>query len=80
MSHFEAIYTDCRRQTRMRRTSEWPSMLEGKMDRGLEILDTYWTRYVVISTGSILQPPSRITKGELSYHTMKIGDNVFIGM
>jgi len=36
-------------------------------------------RYTLISTGSILRPPSRLHKGAMSYHPLKIGDHTFIG-
>ncbi|KAF2005618.1 trimeric LpxA-like protein [Amniculicola lignicola CBS 123094] len=36
-------------------------------------------RCTVISTGSVIRPPSRISRGEVHYYPMKIGDNVFIG-
>jgi dynactin-5 len=37
-------------------------------------------RCTVISTGSIIKPPSRISRGQVHYYPMKIGDNVFVGM
>ncbi|CAO2651839.1 Nn.00g001220.m01.CDS01 [Neocucurbitaria sp. VM-36] len=36
-------------------------------------------RCTVISTGSIIKPPSRISRGQVHYYPMKIGDNVFVG-
>lgn len=36
-------------------------------------------RYTFISTGSILRPPSRMHKGVISYHPLKIGDHTFVG-
>ncbi|KAG9201022.1 hypothetical protein B5807_03349 [Epicoccum nigrum] len=36
-------------------------------------------RCTVISTGSVIKPPSRISRGEVHYYPMKIGDNVFVG-
>ncbi|KAF2269813.1 trimeric LpxA-like protein [Lojkania enalia] len=36
-------------------------------------------RCTVISTGSVIKPPSRISRGQVHYYPMKIGDNVFIG-
>ncbi len=37
-------------------------------------------RCTVISTGSVIKPPSRISRGQVHYYPMKIGDNVFVGM
>ncbi|KAF2785780.1 trimeric LpxA-like protein, partial [Melanomma pulvis-pyrius CBS 109.77] len=36
-------------------------------------------RCTIISTGSVLKPPSRISRGVIQYYPMKIGDNVFVG-
>ena len=36
-------------------------------------------RYTVVATGCTLRPPARITRGQMSYFPMRIGDNVFIG-
>ncbi|KAH7386085.1 trimeric LpxA-like protein [Pyrenochaeta sp. MPI-SDFR-AT-0127] len=36
-------------------------------------------RCTVISTGSVIKPPSRISRGQVHYYPMKIGDNVFVG-
>ncbi|KAF2502613.1 trimeric LpxA-like protein, partial [Lophium mytilinum] len=36
-------------------------------------------RCTVISTGSVIKPPSRISRGAVHYYPMKIGDNVFVG-
>ncbi|GME57841.1 putative dynactin subunit 5 protein [Neofusicoccum parvum] len=36
-------------------------------------------RCTVIGAGCVIKPPSRISRGTLSYYPMKIGDNVFIG-
>ncbi|KAF2014906.1 trimeric LpxA-like protein [Aaosphaeria arxii CBS 175.79] len=36
-------------------------------------------RCTVVSTGSVIKPPSRISRGQVHYYPMKIGDNVFIG-
>ncbi|KAF2740252.1 trimeric LpxA-like protein [Polyplosphaeria fusca] len=36
-------------------------------------------RCTVISTGSTIKPPSRISRGAVHYYPMKIGDNVFVG-
>jgi dynactin-5 len=36
-------------------------------------------RCTVISTGSVIKPPCRISRGQMHYYPMKIGDNVFIG-
>ncbi|KAF2140672.1 uncharacterized protein K452DRAFT_229828 [Aplosporella prunicola CBS 121167] len=33
----------------------------------------------VVSTGCVIKPPARISRGQLNYYPMKIGDNVFIG-
>jgi dynactin-5 len=33
----------------------------------------------VISTGSVIKPPARISRGQVHYYPMKIGDNVFVG-
>ncbi|KAK4695886.1 dynactin 5, partial [Lecanoromycetidae sp. Uapishka_2] len=32
-------------------------------------------RYTLISTGSILRPPSRLHKGAMTYYPLKIGDH-----
>lgn len=37
-------------------------------------------RCTVISTGSVIKPPARISRGQVHYYPMKIGDNVFVGM
>lgn len=37
-------------------------------------------RCTVISQGSVIKPPSRISRGQVHYYPMKIGDNVFVGM
>ncbi|GAB7352307.1 hypothetical protein MBLNU459_g2759t2 [Dothideomycetes sp. NU459] len=36
-------------------------------------------RYSIIATGCTLRPPARISRGQMSYYPMRIGDNVFIG-
>jgi len=36
-------------------------------------------RCTVISTGSVIKPPSRVSRGQIHYYPMKIGDNVFVG-
>jgi dynactin-5 len=36
-------------------------------------------RCTVISTGSVIRPPYRISRGQVHYYPMKIGDNVLIG-
>ncbi|OAK95571.1 trimeric LpxA-like protein [Phaeosphaeriaceae sp. SRC1lsM3a] len=36
-------------------------------------------RCTVISTGSVIKPPCRISRGSVHYYPMKIGDNVFVG-
>jgi dynactin-5 len=36
-------------------------------------------RYTVVATGCTLKPPSRISRGQMTYYPMRIGDNVFIG-
>ncbi|CAN9457120.1 unnamed protein product [Alternaria alternata] len=36
-------------------------------------------RCTVISQGSVIKPPSRISRGQVHYYPMKIGDNVFVG-
>jgi dynactin-5 len=36
-------------------------------------------RCTVISTGSVIKPPCRVSKGQVHYYPMKIGDNVFVG-
>ncbi|KAF2470090.1 trimeric LpxA-like protein [Lindgomyces ingoldianus] len=36
-------------------------------------------RCTVISTGSVIKPPCRISRGQVHYYPMKIGDNVFVG-
>ncbi|KAG9671341.1 trimeric LpxA-like protein, partial [Aureobasidium melanogenum] len=36
-------------------------------------------RYTVVATGCTLKPPSRISRGQMAYYPMRIGDNVFIG-
>lgn len=36
-------------------------------------------RCTVISTGSVIRPPYRISRGQVHYYPMKIGDNVFVG-
>jgi hypothetical protein len=37
-------------------------------------------RCTVISTGCVIKPPSRVSRGTVHYYPMKVGDNVFIGM
>jgi hypothetical protein len=41
----------------------------------------FWqrNRYTVVATGCTLKPPSRISRGQMAYYPMRIGDNVFIG-
>lgn len=34
----------------------------------------------VVSTGTVLKPPCRMSRGAPNFYPMKIGDNVFIGM
>ncbi|KAL9129413.1 MAG: hypothetical protein Q9217_002118, partial [Psora testacea] len=36
-------------------------------------------RYSFVSTGAVLKPPSRMHKGQVVYHPLKIGDHVFVG-
>jgi dynactin-5 len=36
-------------------------------------------RCTVISTGSVIKPPCRISRGQVHYYPMKIGDNVLVG-
>ncbi|KAF2748723.1 trimeric LpxA-like protein [Sporormia fimetaria CBS 119925] len=36
-------------------------------------------RCTVISTGSVIRPPYRISRGQIHYYPLKIGDNVFVG-
>ncbi|KAF2126767.1 trimeric LpxA-like protein [Dothidotthia symphoricarpi CBS 119687] len=36
-------------------------------------------RCTVISTGSVIKPPCRISRGQVQYYPMKIGDNVYVG-
>ncbi|KAK8209630.1 trimeric LpxA-like protein [Phyllosticta capitalensis] len=36
-------------------------------------------RCTIISPGTTIRPPSRLSRGTLSHYPMKIGDNVFIG-
>lgn len=36
-------------------------------------------RYTVIATGTVLRPPCRISRGQMAYYPIRIGDNVFIG-
>lgn len=36
-------------------------------------------RCTVISTGSVIKPPARLSRGEIHYYPIKIGDNVFVG-
>ncbi|OJD34228.1 dynactin subunit 5 protein [Diplodia corticola] len=36
-------------------------------------------RCTVIGPNCVIKPPSRISRGQLSYYPMKIGDNVFVG-
>ncbi|KAL1297444.1 hypothetical protein AAFC00_004973 [Neodothiora populina] len=36
-------------------------------------------RYTVVATGTTLRPPARVSRGQMSYYPMRIGDNVFIG-
>ncbi|KAL9103027.1 MAG: hypothetical protein Q9163_001886 [Psora crenata] len=36
-------------------------------------------RYSFMSVGSVLKPPSRLHKGQMVYHPLKIGDHVFVG-
>ena len=36
-------------------------------------------RCTIISTGTVVQPPGRISRGVFTYYPMKIGDNVFVG-
>lgn len=36
-------------------------------------------RCTVISTGCVIKPPSRVSRGTVHYYPMKVGDNVFIG-
>ncbi|KAF2272507.1 uncharacterized protein EI97DRAFT_436879 [Westerdykella ornata] len=37
-------------------------------------------RCTVISTGTVLRPPQRVSRGSVHFYPMKIGDNVFVGM
>ncbi|KAF2757781.1 trimeric LpxA-like protein, partial [Pseudovirgaria hyperparasitica] len=34
---------------------------------------------VVVSSGSVLRPPSRVSRGIVQFYPMKVGDHVFIG-
>ncbi|KAF2153883.1 dynactin [Myriangium duriaei CBS 260.36] len=36
-------------------------------------------RYAVVATGTTLRPPCRISRGQMAYYPIRIGDNVFIG-
>jgi dynactin-5 len=36
-------------------------------------------RCTVVSTGSVIKPPCRTSKGMPHYYPIKIGDNVFVG-
>lgn len=36
-------------------------------------------RCTIISTGCVLKPPCRMSRGVMNYYPMRIGDNVFIG-
>ncbi|KAI9709282.1 MAG: hypothetical protein M1820_003402 [Bogoriella megaspora] len=36
-------------------------------------------RYTVVSTGCIIHPPSRLSRGVMHYYPIKIGDHVYIG-
>ncbi|KAF2483941.1 trimeric LpxA-like protein [Neohortaea acidophila] len=36
-------------------------------------------RSTIIATNSIIRPPNRLHKGQMTYIPMRIGDNVFIG-
>ncbi|OMP87856.1 Dynactin subunit 5 [Diplodia seriata] len=36
-------------------------------------------RCTVIGPGCVIKPPARVSRGQLSYYPMKIGDNVFVG-
>ncbi|KAH7132266.1 trimeric LpxA-like protein [Dendryphion nanum] len=36
-------------------------------------------RCTVISTGSVIKPPCRPSRGQMHYYPMKIGDNVYVG-
>jgi dynactin-5 len=36
-------------------------------------------RCTVISTASVIKPPCRMSRGQMHYYPMKIGDNVFVG-
>ncbi|KAF2182050.1 trimeric LpxA-like protein [Zopfia rhizophila CBS 207.26] len=48
---------------------------------GREVIPTSISigRCTVISTGSVIKPPSRVSRGQVHYYPMKIGDNVFVG-
>jgi dynactin-5 len=37
-------------------------------------------RCTVVSTGSVIKPPCRTSKGMPHYYPIKIGDNVFVGV
>lgn len=37
-------------------------------------------RYTVVATGCTLRPPARISRGQMSYYPIRIGDNVFMGI
>jgi dynactin-5 len=36
-------------------------------------------RCTVVSTGSVIKPPCRTSKGMPHYYPVKVGDNVFVG-
>ncbi|KAL2353561.1 trimeric LpxA-like protein [Cryomyces antarcticus] len=36
-------------------------------------------RYTVVSTGCTIRPPMRISRGQMNFYPMKIGDHVFVG-
>ncbi|KAI9663825.1 MAG: hypothetical protein M1821_007315 [Bathelium mastoideum] len=36
-------------------------------------------KYTVVSTGCTIHPPSRLSRGQIHYYPMKIGDHVYIG-
>ncbi|KAF2425220.1 trimeric LpxA-like protein [Tothia fuscella] len=36
-------------------------------------------RCTVVSTGTVIRPPGRMSRGVYTYYPMKIGDNVFVG-
>jgi len=54
------------------------SSSEGSADKG-PTTSISIGRYTVVATGCTLRPPCRISRGQMSYYPIRIGDNVFIG-